>query len=186
MNFVEIHDLPVFDLYEEYLRLVKEEKIPVCNGQICINTIEASPQDCFFGTGSLILDWNKSYMEEGKLIIPPREIPLKETDFTILCEQFIGSLFEEVYNCLTERYIIGRIRLMRSVPKTCLTWHIDDTPRIHYVMKTQPGCFMVIENESKYLEKNKWYYTNTILPHTAFNGSTDDRMHLVVVVLGNK
>jgi hypothetical protein len=45
---------------------------------------------------------------------------------------------------------------------------------------------MVIENESKFLEPNKWYFTNTVLPHTAFNGSTEERLHLVVTVLGNK
>ncbi len=45
---------------------------------------------------------------------------------------------------------------------------------------------MVIEDESKFLEPNKWYFTNTVLPHTAFNGSTDIRLHLVVTVLGNK
>jgi hypothetical protein len=42
---------------------------------------------------------------------------------------------------------------------------------------------MVIENEAKHLEQNKWYYTNTVVPHTAFNGSRDERLHLVVTVL---
>jgi dihydroxyacid dehydratase/phosphogluconate dehydratase len=45
---------------------------------------------------------------------------------------------------------------------------------------------MVIGNESKHLEQNQWYFTNTILPHTAFNGSTDERLHLVATILDKK
>ena len=56
-------------------------------------------------------------------------------------------------------------------------------PEFHYPVKTQDGCFMVIENEIKYLELNNWYWTNTVLLHTAFNASKEDRIHLVAVIL---
>ena len=72
---------------------------------------------------------------------------------------------------------------MNSLPKTCLSWHEDQTPRLHYPIKTQSGCFMVIENESKHLKQNQWYWTNTTVPHTAFNGSKQPRLHLIVTVL---
>ena len=72
---------------------------------------------------------------------------------------------------------------MNSQPKTCLTWHTDNTTRIHYPMKTQDGCFMIIEDEVKHLEKNKWYHTDTRYEHTAMNASRETRMHLVACVL---
>jgi len=139
------------------------------------------------GRGSLVLDWDNSYTNKhGKLIVPPRTVPLKEDSFEVLCTGFKDSLFEDVYNELTSKYVVGRIRVMNSKPKKCLSWHEDTTPRLHYPIKTQDGCFMVIENESKYLKQNQWYWTNTTLPHTAFNGSTDERLHLVVTILDEK
>ena len=188
-NFVELDDLPIYDLYTEFLKLLEEKKIwwyPDIEDQICLNATKDDPANCLKGRGSLFYDWDNASNQNGKLVIPRRKVPLKEEDFTVLCEGFKNSLFEDVYNKIVEKYVVGRIRIMKSLPKTCLTWHVDDTPRIHYPFKTQKGCFMVIENESKFLEQNKWYFTNTVLPHTAFNGSTEERLHLVVTVLGTK
>lgn len=188
-NFIELNDLPVYDLYSEFLKLLDKKKIwwhPDIEDQICLNATKDDPTNCLTGRGSLFYDWDNASSINGKIVVPRRKIPLKEQDFTILCEGFKNSVFEDVYNKIIEKYKVGRIRIMKSLPKTCLTWHVDDTPRIHYPLKTQAGCFMVIENESKFLELNKWYFTNTILPHTAFNGSTEERLHLVVTVLENK
>jgi hypothetical protein len=43
---------------------------------------------------------------------------------------------------------------------------------------------MVIEDEVKHLEQNKWYFTNTTKEHTAFNASKENRIHLVANILG--
>ena len=190
MNFVELNDLPVYDLYTEFLKLLDEKKIwwhSDINDQICLNATKDDPGNCLTGRGSLFLDWDNSYTnKQGKLVVPPRTVPLKEDSFEVLCTGFKDSLFEDVYNSITKKYNVGRIRIMNSRPKTCLTWHSDDTPRLHYPIKTQDGCFMVIENESKHLKQNQWYWTNTVVPHTAFNGSTDERFHLVVTILGDR
>lgn len=189
MNFIELDNLPVYDLYTEFLKLLDLKKIhwhPDVEDQICLNTTADDPSNCLKGRGSLFLDWDNAKIVNGQIKVLPRSVPLKEEDFTTLCTGFKESLFEEVYNQITKKYVVGRIRIMKSLPKTCLTWHVDNTPRIHYPMKTQEGCIMVIENEAKHLEKNKWYFTNTVLPHTAFNGSKDERLHLVVTVLETK
>jgi hypothetical protein len=188
-NFKLLDDLPIYDLHTEFLRLLNENKIwwyHQINDQICLNATESDPDNCLTGRGSLFLDWDNSFKKDGRLIVLPRKVPLKEESFTVLCTGFKDSLFEDVYNSITEKYIVGRIRIMNNLPKTCLTWHIDETPRLHYPIKTQDGCFMVIENESKHLKQNQWYFTNTVLQHTAFNGSSDERLHLVVTILGNK
>jgi hypothetical protein len=192
-NFVILNNLPIYDLYKEFNKLLEDKKLSWFidkNGvedksQMCINTVKGKETDTNFGRGSLVYDWDKVYYDNnGNLAAPKRNITLNEEDFTVLCEQFKGSLFEEVYNELSKKYLIGRVRIMNTKPKTCLTWHVDDTTRIHYPMKTQDGCFMVIENEVKFLEQNVWYKTNTLVKHTAFNGSREARMHLVVNVLG--
>lgn len=189
-NFIELNDLPEFDLRTDFNFLLQNKKIswPESN-QICLNTIVSEPTNYLKGTNSLIYDWDnaKDTIDEygnKKLVVPLHKTPLQEEDFTVLCKQFENTVFETVYNLLSQRYKLGRVRLMKSTPKSCLTWHTDSSPRIHYPIKTQEGCFMVIENEVKHLEANKWYWTDTIKPHTAFNASKEDRIHLVAVILG--
>ena len=120
---------------------------------------------------------------DGKLVVPKRETPLLETDFTEICTIFKGTVFEEILIELKKQYKVGRVRIMKSLPKTCLTWHIDDTIRIHYPIKTQEGCLMIIEDEVKHLDQDMWWKAYTTVPHTAMNASKDIRVHLVVTIL---
>jgi len=184
MSFFKIlNDLPIHELYEEYTSLVANKRIPVVNDQLCINSTVDKTDDIFFGRGSLVYDWDNKVITDQKIEVPLREVPLKETDFTTICDQFKDTLFEDAYNHLRKKYTVGRVRIMRSRPKTCLTWHTDDTCRVHYPMKTQEGCMMVIEDEIKHLPQNTWWETNTLPRHTAINASTEDRYHLVAVIL---
>jgi hypothetical protein len=184
--FTRIDDLPIYDLHTEFVRLLDENKIwwhHEINDQICLNATEADPSNCLTGRGSLFLDWDNSYNKDGKITVPLRKVPLTEESFTVLCTGFKDSLFEDVYNSITKKYTVGRIRIINSLPKTCLTWHVDATPRLHYPIKTQEGCFMIIENEIKHLPQNTWWSTNTLVKHTAMNASIENRMHLVVTLL---
>jgi len=192
MSFTILNDLPCYDLYKEFISLLESKKISWYkhkNGkeeknQLCITTTADRPDDIHYGRGSIVYDWDNYYHDDdGKLVAPLRDPELKENDFDTLCSQFKGTLFEDIYNHLQKRYKLGRIRVMNTKPKTCLTWHNDDTQRIHYPMKTQEGCYMVIEDEIRFLEHNTWYHTDTLKMHTAFNGSREERMHLVVNLL---
>jgi hypothetical protein len=187
MNFTQLNDLPVRDLMDEFDRLMSDGTIywsEESDDQICINTIDGKENDFLFGRGSLYYDWDRKYIDSnGNLIVPERLHQLKESNFSVLCTQFKNTLFEEVYAALSTQYRIGRVRIMNLKPKTCLSWHVDDSTRIHYPMKTQEGCFMVIDNEVKHLSKNQWYHTNTIKYHSVFNGSKENRYHLVATVL---
>ena len=195
MNFKQLTDLPVYDLQSEFLKLIESNQIGwfeqknknVINDQICINTVKGKEDDIHYGRGSLIYDWDKFYHDQhGKLIAPYKDIVAKEEDFTILNSQFKGTLFEEVYATLEKKYVLGRVRIMNSKPKTCLSWHTDGSPRLHYPIKTQEGCLMIIEDEVKHLPENTWWWTNTTVKHTAINASKDTRIHLVVAVLEDK
>lgn len=186
--FTELNDLPIFDLLTELDRLNIEW--PQGN-QICLNTVKGHEDDYILGNGSLVFDWDKQYFEIDehgmeRSIVPKREYQYDESDFNILCSVFVGTQFEIVYRALEKKYNLGRVRLMKSKPKTCLSWHVDTNIRVHYPIKTQEGCFMVIDNEIKHLPKYTWWETNTIFPHTVFNASSEDRVHLVISVLSKK
>jgi hypothetical protein len=189
-NFLQIFDLPELDLYNDYVRLLSENKIFFKEknpNQICLNSTVDHPDDLHLGAGSLFYDWQETINDSGALTYTTvkRENPIKEEHFQILNSQFKGSLFEEVYIALQKKYKLGRVRIMRSNPKTCLSWHVDSSIRIHYPIKTQEGCFMVIDKEVVHLSQNKWWWTNTKLPHTAFNSSKEVRIHLVVECIEN-
>ena len=188
--FTIIEGLPVLDLQQELNRLVADNVLSWHDGknQICLNTIAGCEDDYILGTGSLTHDWDNSVVvvdEYGnqKTVIKEKENQLHEHDFKILCNQFKGTLFETVYNQLDIRYNLGRVRLMKSKSKTCLSWHTDAQTRIHFPIKTQEGCFMVIGDEVKHLSANTWWRTETKNVHTAFNSSKEDRIHLVAVIL---
>ena len=187
-NFKPI-DLPTFDLVNELNLLIKNKKIhwPKEN-QICINTLPTHPDNYEIGSGSLRLDWgNKKIVKKSdgteEIFIPERIIPREESDFNQLCSVFKNTLFEKVYSQLKTKYSLGRVRLMKMKPKTCLSWHQDMCPRVHYPIVTEKGCLMIIENEVRHMPVNTWWYTNTLPYHTAINSSNIERIHLVASIL---
>ena len=87
MNFLQINDLPVYDLQKEFEDLYNKGIIKWnhARDQICINTTKDKLNDYWFGRGSLWYDWdNKYYDENNQLVVPEREVPLKEEDFNLL------------------------------------------------------------------------------------------------------
>jgi len=184
MKYFTKLDYPEYDLENALNNLLKNNLINWHHGQICINGVKEDPSNQAIGCGSLYWDWDNSYYDENnKLVVPKRTTMYTEKDFTVFNPTFNGTEFEEMYNMLVQHHAVGRIRLMKSKLKTCLTWHTDDSTRIHYPIKTHEGCRMVIDDEVMHLPANTWWHTNTKKPHTAFNGSTDDRIHLVVCLL---
>ena len=195
MYINELNNLPTLDLKTEFENLLSNNTISwfrdkhnnFVRDQICLNTTIDNQDDIHLGRGSLIYDWdNSSTDSNGSLVLPKREKELQESDFNVIATPFKDTLFEDAYNAINEKYILGRVRLMNSKPKTCLSWHHDGTGRIHYPIITQEGCLMVVENTVMHLEKHKWYYVDTTKPHTALNSSKKERLHLVAVIIGIK
>lgn len=175
MKYFRKLDLPKFDLSIDHLDWSNKN-------QICLNTTKDGPDDYTFGCGSLTRDWSKRQIVDGVEIVPLKDPPLYEEDFTRLVTDFEGTIFEEVYNCLKQNYSIGRVRLMKLLPHQCMSWHDDAGPRIHYPIKTQTGVMMVIEDEVMHIPQNEWWYTETTKYHTAFNSSPEFRVHLVAAI----
>jgi hypothetical protein len=186
-HFEEVKDLPAFPFLLKELTPTMTECLNT-HGQIGINSIPGFEHDHTLANGSLIKDWANLKITNNDVVtkyeIPNKTERLRERDFTVLCDLFKGTSFEKIYNLLNDRYILGRVRIFKSEPKTCLTWHNDGSPRLHYPMKTQPGCFMVIEDEVKHMDQDRWWMADTVKLHTAFNGSKESRIHLVAVIRG--
>ena len=100
---------------------------------------------------------------------------------------FEDTYYKEVYDTLTVKYKLGRVRLLWKLPRTTLSWHRDPEPRLHIPIITNPGCIMVIDNVAKHMPADgSVWITNNKKYHNAFNGGEENRIHLVACVLDYK
>lgn len=98
----------------------------------------------------------------------------KESDYHILAYNIPYT------NSVIESLGMFRSRVMKMKPKTCYSYHIDATKRIHIPLITNENCFFVIEDEIVRLPANgNSYVIDTTKKHTFVNASFEERIHLV-------
>ena len=116
-----------------------------------------------------------------------REDSIEESKYTEFCEKYKGTYFEEIHIELSERWIIGRMRLLLLEPRTCLSYHRDPEPRLHMAVDTNPGAFLVVDNEQFNIPADgSVWFTDTTTYHSAYNGGEENRVHLVMTCLGKQ
>jgi len=114
----------------------------------------------------------------GKESIRAKKID--EHSYTEFVKDLEDTYFKEVYDELSKKFKLGRVRILLKEPRSTLSWHRDPEPRLHIPIITNPGCMMVIENVAKHLPADgSAYITNNIKYHNAFNGGEESRVHLV-------
>ena len=97
---------------------------------------------------------------------------------------FTTDLWKEVYRTLSKKFKLGRVRILLKEPRSTLSWHRDPEPRLHIPIITNPGCRMVIEDESYHMPADgSIYITDNTKYHNFFNGGEIDRLHLVSTLL---
>ena len=120
--------------------------------------------------------------ETGKEV--SRDIDIEESKYTQLVPEFEKTYFKVVYEKLSQRFKLGRVRLLLKEPRSTLSWHKDPECRLHVPIVTNKGCSMVIENVAKHLPADgKVWITNNTKYHNFFNGGEQARIHLVACVL---
>ena len=113
-----------------------------------------------------------------------RDVDIDESKYTQLVPEFEKTYFKEVFETLSKRFKIGRVRLLLKKPRSTLSWHKDPECRLHVPIITNKGCSMVIENVAKHLPADgKVWITNNTRYHNFFNGGEQARVHLVACVL---
>tara|TARA_B100000963_G_scaffold125559_1_gene109548 strand:- start:3811 stop:4407 length:597 start_codon:yes stop_codon:yes gene_type:complete len=113
-----------------------------------------------------------------------RDIDIDESRYTQLIPEFEKTYFKEVYETLSKKFKLGRVRLLLKEPRSTLSWHKDPECRLHIPIITNKGCSMVIENVAKHLPADgKVWITNNTKYHNFFNGGEQARVHLVACVL---
>jgi hypothetical protein len=122
-------------------------------------------------------------LHDGSGWLPDGE---SEADFTEITGPFRGTAVEALLRALPCRY--GRTRLMRMAPKSCLTFHRDDSTRLHLAITTNPACYLIERQDDQgvffHVPADGWlYHVDTRLVHSAMNCSREARVHLVITNL---
>ena len=143
---------------------------------ISLNQIPENP-DSIKGENVKGLYWTKpdSSGKEAK-----RAKRIDETKYTEFVKDLEDTYFKEVYDILSKKFKLGRVRILLKEPRSTLSWHRDPEPRLHIPIITNPGCIMVIEEVAKHLPADGFaWLTNNTKYHNFFNGGEEDRIHLV-------
>ena len=152
-------------------------------GAICLNQIPGNP-DSIKGNKARGVFWTKPDHtgKEAK-----RDMAINESEYTEFIKDFDKTYFKEVYEKLSAKFKLGRVRILLKEPRSTLSWHRDPEPRLHIPIITNPGSIMVIEEVAKHLpaDGSAWITNNTKY-HNAFNGGEENRVHLVACVLDYK
>ena len=188
-SFEDFYEVPnlnfdISKLREDLEKILKNKKFNSPGvthfGAISINQI---PNDESSIKGNNIRGkyWTKAD-ETGKEV--PRDIDIDESKYTQLIPEFNNTYFSDVYDVLSKRFKLGRVRLLLKEPRSTLSWHKDPECRLHIPIITNAGCSMVIENVAKHLpaDGSVWITNNTKF-HNFFNGGEQARVHLVACIL---
>jgi len=112
---------------------------------------------------------------------------IDESAYTEFVDDLKDTYFKKVYDELSKKFKLGRVRILLKEPRSTLSWHRDPEPRLHIPIITNPGSIMVIENTAKHLPADgSVWITNNKKYHNAFNGGEENRVHLVACVLDYK
>lgn len=118
----------------------------------------------------------------GKITTPERT--LLEDEFTTVHPALAGGSISRWIGELADMGI-KRTRLMVTHPHHCYSIHRDPTPRIHFPIITNPGAHLCFPDSGVMCHlpaDGGWWWVDTRHNHTAINGGTGARVHLVGVV----
>lgn len=148
-------------LRSEVLALI-EQHSPKSN-QIILQGLDSEVEEWQVGVGSI---------EELEV--------QEEKKYQYLNKSLVGSEIQNVIN----HYQGFRARIMLMPPRACYSVHADPTARIHIPIVTNDQCWMIwpYNNLCFRLPVGKAYYADTRRRHTFVNGSTENRIHIVMCV----
>ena len=173
------------EVYQEILKIKGFEGVAgVSNfGAISLTQIPGDP-DSIKGHKARGIFWTKPN-GSGKEVA--RDEMINEEAYSEFIDEYKETYFKDVFDALSSKYKLGRVRILLKEPRSTLSWHRDPEPRLHIPIITNPGSIMVIDNVAKHLPADgSVWITNNTKYHNAFNGGEENRIHLVACVLNHK
>ena len=172
------------EAYHEILKIKGFEGVDgVSNfGAISLTQIPGDP-DSIKGHKARGIFWTKPN-GSGKEVV--RDEMINEEAYSEFIDEYKETYFKDVFDALSSKYKLGRVRILLKEPRSTLSWHRDPEPRLHIPIITNKGCRMVIEEVCKHMPADgSVTITNNTKYHNFFNGGEQNRIHLVACVLDN-
>ena len=172
-------------LQEAYFEVIKSKTFDNISGisnfgAISLTQIPGDPNS-IKGNKARGVFWTKPD-STGKEV--SRDVLIDESAYSEFVKDFENTYFKEVYETLSLKYKLGRMRILLKEPRSTLSWHRDPEPRLHIPIITNPGAIMVVDNVAKHMPADgSVWITNNTKYHNAFNGGEENRIHLVACVL---
>ena len=172
-------------LVKSYYEIIESKKFDSGEGHvshidsIALNKIPGN-EESTKGKYSWGLYWTKPD-SSGKEVA--RANYIGESNFTEFLPELENTYFKHVYDQLSQRFKLGRTRILKKRPRSTLSWHKDPEPRLHIPIITNPGCRLVVEDRAFHLPADgSVWVVNTKKYHNFFNGGEEDRIHLVATL----
>jgi len=178
----------IMKLQEAYKQIIQTKKFDDGGGishfgAICLTRKPGDP-DSVKGNKARGIYWTKPDKSGTEV---SRDVVINETEYTEFIPDYENTYFKEVFDVLSSKYKLGRVRILLKEPRSTLSWHRDPEPRLHIPIISNPGCLMVIDNVAKHMPADgSVWITNNTKYHNAFNGGEENRVHLVACVLDYK
>ena len=152
-------------------------------GAFSLTQIPGDPES-IIGSKARGVFWTKPDSSNKEVV---RDVKINESLYSEFIKDYQNTYFKEVFDTLSLKYKLGRVRILLKEPRSTLSWHRDPEPRLHIPLITNPGCLMVIDNVAKHMPADgSVWVTNNTKYHNAFNGGEENRVHLVACVLDYK
>ena len=178
----------ILKLQEAYRQIITTRKFDDGGGvshfgAICLTRKPGDPESVK-GSKARGIYWTKPDKSGTEV---SRDIKIDESEYSEFIPDFENTYFKEVFDVISSKYKLGRVRILLKEPRSTLSWHRDPEPRLHIPIITNPGCLMVIDNVAKHMPADgSVWITNNTKYHNAFNGGEENRIHLVACVLDYK
>ena len=178
----------ILKLQEAYRQIITTRKFDDGGGishfgAICLTRKPGDP-DSVKGSKARGIYWTKPDKSGAEV---SRDIKIDESEYSEFIPDYENTYFKEVFDVISSKYKLGRVRILLKEPRSTLSWHRDPEPRLHIPIITNPGCLMVIDNVAKHMPADgSVWITNNTKYHNAFNGGEENRIHLVACVLDYK
>ena len=178
----------ILKLQEAYRQIITTKKFDDGGGishfgAICLTRKPGDPESVK-GSKARGIYWTKPDKSGAEV---SRDIKINESEYSEFIPDYENTYFKEVFDVISSKYKLGRVRILLKEPRSTLSWHRDPEPRLHIPIITNPGCLMVIDNVAKHMPADgSVWITNNTKYHNAFNGGEENRIHLVACVLDYK
>ena len=178
----------ILKLQEAYRQIITTRKFDDGGGishfgAICLTRKPGDPESVK-GSKARGIYWTKPDKSGAEV---SRDIKIDESEYSEFIPDYENTYFKEVFDVISSKYKLGRVRILLKEPRSTLSWHRDPEPRLHIPIITNPGCLMVIDNVAKHMPADgSVWITNNTKYHNAFNGGEENRVHLVACVLDYK